>query len=249
MPPFVFDFRVVPSPLPRSFFLDFCGGLSRPIWTMMDTNRLLLRILILFLALGFSALPHFAAASSSPLRQQQPKQTDWPFNDAEFNPRPNAPLSVPIEPLGTELFNSSGGEGRARLLPAPPTAAFASCLASLLPRPITRPRLVPRPDLSNPSATSDILINNYKSQRYRYWQQSHDNTRSPALFVLASTEPQLVAAIKCANRLGLNWVARGGGHSYEASALPEGLNGVVIDLGKASIRSTFRVAAIASPSR
>ena len=69
----------------------------------------------------------------------------------------------------------------------------------------------------------------YQSYHVRNWQTLYAS-RMPAAFALPATGRQLSAVITCANRLGLPWTARDGGHNYEATSLVNG--GVVIDLSK-----------------
>ena len=80
----------------------------------------------------------------------------------------------------------------------------------------------------------------YNNMRLRYRNPVYNAVRpGPAKFYMPGTVKQLVQMIKNLNRAGTRWVVRGGGHNYEATALPSGTDAVVIDVARFT---QFRIA-------
>lgn len=73
----------------------------------------------------------------------------------------------------------------------------------------------------------------YKNMRLRYYQTLYNSMRpGPKKFYMPGSAKHLRKIIKRLNRLGTPWVIRGGGHSYEANALPSKNNAAVIDMSR-----------------
>jgi hypothetical protein len=80
----------------------------------------------------------------------------------------------------------------------------------------------------------------YKNMRLRYRNPVYNSVRpGPAKYYMPSTAKQLARTIQRLNRAGVRWVVRGGGHNYEATALPSGTDAAVIDMARFT---QFRIA-------
>lgn len=73
----------------------------------------------------------------------------------------------------------------------------------------------------------------YKNMRLRYRNTMYNQERpGPAKYHMPGTVKELVQTIKRLNKKGVRWVARGGGHNYETTALPSGTKAAVIDMAR-----------------
>ena len=80
----------------------------------------------------------------------------------------------------------------------------------------------------------------YNNMRLRYRNPIYNSVRpGPAKFYMPGTIKQLIQTIKRLNKAGTRWVVRGGGHNYEATALPSGTGAAVIDMARFT---QFRIA-------
>lgn len=91
---------------------------------------------------------------------------------------------------------------------------------------VSRPR-------SNWTTSPTKAARAYKNMRLRYYQTLYNSVRpGPKKFYMPGSARHLSKIIKRLNRLGTPWIIRGGGHSYEANALPSASNAAVIDMSR-----------------